>query len=371
MGTKTVIPKELFIGLEGVAHLCTGGEAPMLKASREALQEFCDLKSRGMPGRDRVVQVYAETKELMARHLRAPGGADDIAFLAHAAEGFNVLARGIDWRADDHIVSIRGEFPTSLLPWLARRAAGITLTAVDPGDDPEAAIEAAMTDRTRVVCVSYVSYLTGLRLDLARLAAIAHSKGAILAVDVSHALGALPIPIEHCDVLVSCCYKFMLATHGVGIFYWNRRRLAGLLQPSVGWHSIEWPTVEERSEGYRLKEGAARFELGNPSFISVFVLHEALKVLSAVDPADIENHVWELGGRLREGLDHLRLPLWTPDRKERRATNIVFGSPDCEEVVARLGQRGVLAWGSDGRVRFSLHGYNDSTDVDAALEALS
>ncbi len=342
----------------------------MLKASSEALVRFCQLKSAGMPGRDQLLDLHAETKELMAQYLGAPGGANDVAFTASASDGLNILARGIDWRSGDQVVSLQGEFPSLLLPWLALRPHGVTLTTVPPGDDPEAAIEAAMTDHTRVICVSYVSYLNGLRLDLRRLAAIAISRGAILAVDGSHAMGVMPIPIEYCDVLVSCCYKFMLAAHGVGVLYWNRRRVAELGQPSVGWHSVEWPSLSERSQSYRLKEGAHRFELGNPSFISLFVLSEALKLLTTVDVGRTREHVLRLGGELRDGLRSRGLSLLTPAPAERRGPNIVFAAPDNETIVSGLRQSDVLVWGGEDRVRFSLHGYNDKSDIEVALDAL-
>jgi cysteine desulfurase / selenocysteine lyase len=232
-------------------------------------------------------------------------------------------------------------------------------------------IAEAATPRTRVICVSFVSYLTGYRLDLRRLASIAHAHGAVLAVDVSHALGSMPIPIEACDVLVSCCYKFALGVHGVGVFYLNQRQLAKLLQPAVGWFSIEWPGLEERSERYTLKRGSGRFELGNPSFVSIFVLREGLRVLAQVGSAAIEAHVLELGGRLRAGLVDLGLDVWTPEVASRRATNIVFGAADADRIVDRLRAHKVLAWSGDGRVRFSIHGFNDTADVDAAVAAVA
>ena len=367
------ISKDLFIGLEGVAHLFSGGQSPMLRASREALIEYCDLKAQGMSGSDRIHEVYEETQQLVARYLGAPGGVDDVALLNSAAEGFNLLAAGLAWRPGDTVVSLENEFPTSVLPWLGGRRPGVSLVTVKPGDDPEASIEAALTDRTRVVCVSYVNFLTGMRLDLERLATAAHAHGAILAVDASQALGAISVPIEHCDILVSCCYKFQLATQGVGIFYWNRRRVPDLLQSSVGWHSLrdEWQDQALRPAAYRLTNGAARFEIGSPPYMAIFVLNQALKALSVLDREVVQEWVLDLGGRLRAGLVDLGLDVWTPVAPARRGPNIVFGWDDCRGIADRLAERGVLATGSTGRVRFSLHGYNDAGDVHAALTGLA
>ncbi len=217
-----------------------------------------------------------------------------------------------------------------------------------------------------------MNWLTGMRLDLARLAAAAHAHGAILAVDASQALGAIAVPIEHCDVLVSCCYKFQLATQGVGIFYWNRRRIPDLRQSAVGWHSLtdDWEDGALRPGAYRLSDEARRFEIGSPPYMTIFVLHQALKVLSSLDRGVVEEWILDLGGRLRAGLVDLGLDVWTPEARARRGPNIVFGSADARGIADRLAARGVLATGSTGRVRFSIHGYNDARDIDTALAAL-
>lgn len=365
------IPKDLFIGLERVAHLCVGGEAPMLKSSIPAVSRFLQLKSTGMAGREQFVAECNQTKTLLASYLGVTG--DRLAFLGHASDGMNVLASGMALQPGDEVLTLRNEYPSVLLPWLARRDQGIVVNAVEPGRDPDAAIEEGLTDRTRVVAVSYVSYLTGHRLDLPRLSAAVHERNAILAVDVSHALGVVPIPISECDVAVSCCYKFLLGTHGLGIFYWNSDRVPELAQSSVGWHSIgwPWPSIPIRSSTYTLKEGAERFELGNPPYISIFVLRQALEILMNLDPAETERWVWGLGDQLREGLVDLGLDVWTPAQHERRGPNIVFAAGDPDALVERLRQRQVLAWSGDERVRFSIHGYNDSEDIEAALLAVS
>ena len=46
----SLIPKASFVGLDGrTAHLCVGGEAPMLRAGAGALAEFCGLKRGARP----------------------------------------------------------------------------------------------------------------------------------------------------------------------------------------------------------------------------------------------------------------------------------------------------------------------------------
>jgi selenocysteine lyase/cysteine desulfurase len=80
--------------------------------------------------------------------------------------------------------------------------------------------------------------------------------------------------------------------------------------------------------------------------------------------------VLALGGILRAGLVKLGLPVLTPEAPEERAGNIVFATDRCMDVERALRAAGVLVWAGDGRVRLSVHAYNDEADVARALAAL-
>ena len=51
MAAGPLLPKSDFVGLEQVAHLCTGGEASWLRSHDDACRRFGQLKSAGMPAR--------------------------------------------------------------------------------------------------------------------------------------------------------------------------------------------------------------------------------------------------------------------------------------------------------------------------------
>jgi selenocysteine lyase/cysteine desulfurase len=173
-----------------------------------------------------------------------------------------------------------------------------------------------------------------------------------------------------CDVIVACCYKWVLAVHGVGVFYANSRRWPGLAAPWVGWHSTYREDDWRRRTDYRLREDGSRFEAGNPPFLPVYILDSALRVLDELDPRAVETHVLALGGTLRDRLVKLGLPVLTPEAPEERAGNIVFATDRCMEVERALRENGVLVWAGDGRIRLSVHAYNDEADVARALAVL-
>jgi cysteine desulfurase/selenocysteine lyase len=364
-----LIPKTAFIGIDHVAHLATGGESPVLRANLEAATRFLLDKGGGMPGRERFFETADRARTLLAARLG--GGSEDISFLGSASEGLHVASAGIDWRPGDNVVVGQSEFPSVLLAWQRLRPRGVEVRAV--GHEPVVThdeIAAAVDRRTRAIAVSHVSYLTGARYDLHRMRGVADRVGARLVVDASHALGVVPVDGMLCDVVVACCYKWLLAVHGVGVFYVNRRRWPDLAAPWVGWHSTEHEDDWRRRKEYRVREDGSRFEAGNPPFLPVYVLESALGALERIDARSSEAHVLALGGTLRTGLAKLGLPVLTPEAPEERAGNIVFATDRSLDVERALREAGVLVWGGDQRVRLSVHVYNDEADVARALAVL-
>lgn len=364
-------PKEDFLRAAEVAHLCAGGETPVLRSHAAAIERFFTLKSEGMAGRETgLMGLLEDCRGKVARLLQvAPA---DIAFLLSASEGVSQLAAGLDWRPGDNVVVEDIEYPSDIYPWasLADRGVEVRVARQWGGEPTLERLAATMDERTRVLSVSQVSYLTGRRYRLEELAALAARVGALLSVDATHAVGVLPVEAHYADILVSSCYKYLLGVHGAAVFYRNPRRLRDLAPQTIGWHSVAGERTVEAPTDYRLRPDASRFEAGNPPFMALALLDNALAYLEQVGIARIERHVLALGGALRAGLIERDIAVLTPENPAQRGPNICFPCDDPAALVAALAARGVLVWGGDGRIRVSLHAYNDTADVERLLAAL-
>jgi selenocysteine lyase/cysteine desulfurase len=146
--------------------------------------------------------------------------------------------------------------------------------------------------------------------------------------------------------------------------------LADLPPQTVGWHSITGARTLAAPTAYQLAPDASRFEAGNPPFMALAVLDNALAYLEAVGIERIERHVLTLGGKLWQALHARGLTLLTPEDPARRGPNICFAWHDPAALVRALADRNVLVWGGDGRIRVSFHLYNDDADVERLLAAL-
>ncbi|PPQ34468.1 aminotransferase class V-fold PLP-dependent enzyme [Rhodopila globiformis] len=349
----------------GVTHVCAAGETAALRVHDQALLQYLVDKSLGMSGRAAQEAQVEAARAGVARLWGVTAG--DIGFVANVAEGVSIVAGSLDWRDGDAIAIDAEEYPSVVGPIALRRNPAIRLLQAR-GGEPDRLARIA-DGRTRIIAASSVSYLTGERIDLHALRAIADRVGALLLVDFTQASGYLPIEASLADFAFSACYKWMLGITGVAVAYWNRARQPDWSPASAGWHSFA-PGGRGYDPPPALRPDAMRFTRGNPAHGPVYVLNGALSYLARHDRLDVQRHVQTLTTALLDGLRPRRLPITTPYDPARHGASVCFTAPDAASVVAALHQKGVYAWNGHGRVRISFHGYNGMADVDRILEAL-
>lgn len=371
---NALINKEHFIGLENLIHLCVGGESPMLRSHQKALEKFLCNKASGENARVSQQETYRHSQAKCGELLDVDPAA--IAFLGSASEGINLVAYGIDWQPGDNVVIADVEFPSGVYPWARLQELGVEVRVVrhrqwriDPVD-----IEQQLDARTRLVLISHVSMFTGQRIDVPKVAAMVHSiDGARFVLDATHAVGVVPVEARHADIVVSSCYKWLLATHGAAVFYWNKESFPELQIPFVGWNSAASSGGWRDPLRFEVHDNADRFVPGNPSYISVAVLDNALDNLLPLGIENIGRHAVSLSGRLWQGLAEQGWDLMTPEADTERAGNVCIRSDHVDEIAAVLRERNILIWGTYGmsdRLRISTHVYNDTEDVDACIDAM-
>ena len=84
-----LIPKTEFIGLEEKIHLCAGGESPMLKSHRLAIDQFFKDKALGEASRERMEETVHRCKKKIGVLLGVPS--EKIAFISTSSEGINLF----------------------------------------------------------------------------------------------------------------------------------------------------------------------------------------------------------------------------------------------------------------------------------------
>ena len=356
-----LFPREAFDIPPGVAHLCAGGEPPWLRSHAEALTRYGAHRNAGWDGRLQQSGEVERVRALFATAWAVP--TDDIGFVSSVAEGCGMLGESLDLPPGSNVVAADIEY-SSMLGGFALRP-GLELRLVDG----LASIPAQVDANTRVILVSDISQLTGEAADLPALRALADRVGAALVVDFTQAAGWKQVRPSVADFAFSSCYKWLLATTGIAVAYWNQARQPDWAPHSAGWFSLKMPPSGPIDwQAPQLVPGAMRFCRGNPAFVPLYMLGHAVDTAAGwATPVALETHVHGLATAFRAGVLDAQLPCMTPPA---HGANVCLPHPASEAMVASLHARGVMAWGGRGRVRFSFHGYNDMDDVDFGLAAL-
>lgn len=366
-----LISKANFPRSREVAYLDTAAEGLPPQGTQEALARYYQAKATGTPGRRRLFAEESEIRQLAARLLGTTG--DRVALLSNASEGLNQLAASIAWQPGDEVLIDDLEFPSNVVVWLPLRDRGVVVRVVSSRDGV-LRLEDFTTrigPRTRVVSVSQVSYKTGTQLPfLPELSRETHRAGAVFCVDATQALGRVPVGVSGVDYLVASSYKWLLGVHGLGIVYLSPELEERLKPAAVGWYSIRDLFTPERFETFSYKSGAARLAVGMPNFPSMYALREGVEYLLAIGVERIESALRPLVRKLRSGLEERGVALLAPAGPEYASGIVSFAQVDAENIGAKLEREGVIVWAGDGRLRMSVHLYNDESDIDRLFSAL-
>lgn len=367
---RALIDKSEFVGLENTTWLYSGAETPTHRGSMAAGEDYMRSRSLGPIGRDRNTSVENNCKALLAKMMN--GRPEDIAFMSNSSEVISMIASSMDWQAGDNLILHTLEFPSGVLPWLKLKEKGIEIRIVEDtnGEVGVDDILRVTDERTRLVMTSHVSYLTGARLDYRSLYRKLKETRTLLLLDVTQSLGVVPVQMYEADFVVCSSYKWLLSTHGAAVFGINRERIS-LVPAYVGWRSVKDMFGPNRFQAFELQDDARRFELGYPSYPTLYSMNFTVQLLLNIGIANIERHVLELGSYLIRGLKELGLEVMTPVQPEKRAGNISVRHEAGEQIAEGLLKEQIYIWGGDGRFRISLHLFNDKDDVDRLLNKLA
>ena len=131
-------------------------------------------------------------------------------------------------QAGDEIIVTRQDHDANIAPWVALQEKGVIIKWADFNtDDCRLDIEQLtllVTDKTRLIAVTYASNAVGTINPIRSLAELAHGAGAWLWVDAVHFAPHGPIDVQEldCDFLVCSAYKFFGPHVGV---LWGRLEL--------------------------------------------------------------------------------------------------------------------------------------------------
>ncbi|AWB92218.1 cysteine desulfurase [Aeromicrobium chenweiae] len=316
---------------------------------------------------------------------------EEVVFTKNASEALNLVARvlGDAGRVGegDEVVITEMEHHSNIVPWqqLTQRT-GATLRwfgVTDEGRLDLDDIDGLITERTKVVSLTWVSNMLGTINPLDTIIAKAHSVGALVVVDASQAVPQIPVDVAAlgADFVAFTGHKLVGPT-GIGVL-WGRYDLLAELPPFLGGgEMIETVTMAESTYA----PPPARFEAGTPPIAQSVGLGAAVDYLSSIGMENIAAHEQAITAYALQAMQEIDgLTVIGPKEPVMRGGAISFTLDGVHphDVSQLLDSRGVavraghhcakpahLRFGVQSTTRASFYLYTTELEIDALVEAL-
>ncbi len=235
--------------LDRLAYLNTGTFGPLPRRTVKVVVRWQErVLAEGRSSR----ALWEESKELrtaLREALTNAIGAEagSLALTTSTTEGCDIVLSGLQLGPDDEIVTTDLEHP-GLLGAVHVSPAKVRVARLQdrPAAEALAAIEAELSERTRLVAISHVAWTTGSVLPVTELA----GRDFRLLVDGAQSVGAIPVDVRSlgCDYYTVSGQKWLLGPETTGALYVRPDRLEelALTAPSyLSWEDtvalVPWP----------------------------------------------------------------------------------------------------------------------------------
>lgn len=333
-------------------------------------------------------EAYENGRDKIAKFINA--SREEVIVTKNASEALNLVAYsyGLDNLKDtDEIVLSIMEHHSNLVPWqYVSRKTGAKLKYMYINDNYELdmdEVKAKITDKTKVVGIVHISNVTGTINNVKEIIDYAHSKGAVVVLDVSQSIPHMKIDVKELDAdFVAFSGHKMLAPLGIGILYGKKELLTKMTPFLYGGDMIEY-VYEDHTTFAPLP---SKFEAGTQNVGGVVGMSAAIDYIEAVGYDNIEKHEKELVDYAVEKLSKLDyITLYMTNNPKHHSAVISFNIKgvhphdvasilDNEGVCVRSGNhcaQPLLRYiGIDSTCRASFYLYNTKEDVDRLVAAV-
>ncbi len=335
-------------------------------------------------------QIYEDTRTKIAKFINSKHR-EEIIFSKNATESLNLLAYsyGMDnLKKDDEVVISIMEHHSNLVPWQkVTKATGSNLNYMYINDEYEISdeeIENKITDKTKVVGITYVSNVLGTVNNVKKIIKYAHKKGAVVILDASQSIPHMKLDVQDldCDFAVFSGHK-MLAPLGIGVLYGKRELLNKMSPFLMGGDMIEY--VYEQDTTFAPLPN--KFEAGTQNVEGVIGLGAAIDYIEELGYEKIQEIEREVVKYAREELaklDYLTLYLTPNEENHSGVISFNINGVHPHDVASILDSEGVCVrsgnhcaqplmrfLGIDSTCRASFYFYNTKEDVDKLVKALN
>ncbi len=253
-------------------------------------------------------EAYEEARETVRSFINA-GSTEEVIFTRNATESLNLIAytygRAFIKEGDEVVITIM-EHHSNMIPWQQLcKEKGAKLTYIIPEDDgtiSEEKFRSYMNSHVKLVSMTHISNVLGVKNDVKTFARIAHENGAVFSLDGAQSIPHTKVDVQDLDVdFLSFSGHKIYAPMGIGVLYGKKALLEKMPPFLFGGEMIEYVTTE----GATWNELPHKFEAGTVNDGGAVGLSAALKYVSSIGFDRIEERELHLTKLMMEEMKKL------------------------------------------------------------------
>ena len=328
----------------------------------------CSFNNRGKFG-----ALLENARARVAAQLNV--SADEIALVRNTSEANNIINAGIPLAAGDDVLIWDQNHPTNNVAWEVRAARhGFSVRRVATPAQPQSveelvdAFASELHENTRVLAITQVSNVSGIKLPVRELTRIARERGIHVHLDGAQTWGAMALDLRELDVdsYSASAHKWYMGPKEVGLLYVRESRIAEI------WPSVVAPGWGNGPETSLV--GARKFEsLGQRDDAALAGLGVTAELHDLIGPDRIGQRIVHLSQSLKQGLAEAGLALHTP-MAPQLSHGVCIARLDPArrgDVVNRLYEEYGIAGAPTGGLRLCPTIYNTLEHIDRAVTGVA
>lgn len=323
---------------------------------------------------------FADLREAARGALADYVGAspEEIAIVRNTSEGNNMVINGLTFEPGDEVIIWDENHPTANIAWDVRAERyGFKVKRVKTPEVFESDEELmkpffdAVTHRTKLMCFSHVSNVSGIALPAAKMCAIARNRGVLSHIDGAQTFGSYVLDLSAigCDFYTGSAHKWFCGPKEVGILYVRKERIPDL-----------WPTIVGVGYPGVIDKGAQKFEtLGQRDDSRIAAMGTTVEFHNMVGKDRIEGRIRFLATALKKSLKE-KIPgikFRTPLAPEFSGGVVIFDVAGVDlnkalDILYHKHNIGCAVFGGvTGGIRLCPHIYNTAEEIDRAVDAVA
>lgn len=253
--------------------------------------------------------LYEEAREKVARFINAKE-ASEIVFTSGTTNSMNMIVDGFfrDYlKKDDEVLITLSEHASNILPWfILQKEIGIKIKYIDLDGNHMVSLDnvkKAITDKTKVISLAYITNVVGDTRDIKEISKIAHDNNILMVVDAAQGISHTKIDVQKDDIdfMAFSAHK-MYGPTGTGVLYGKFDLLDKVKPMNYGGGMNAMFT----SDGYvELREIPTRLEGGTGNIEGVLALSAAVSYLEDIGIDNISRYEKDLRKYLINELEKL------------------------------------------------------------------